>query len=129
MKNSTTDEHGSFSSSSSIRVNPRKSAVALLFGLKNPRLSCFALSRAMTRPAFRAAVARFGQFAVRADAGLRVHTPEQAVVGRRHGGVMFCLDELAFPAQCRADVLTVDVEASGVGHEHHAAPPELWPAA
>src|SRR5271165_3776139 len=93
------------------------------------RKALFALSRAVTRPPLAATVPRLGQFAVGADAGLRIHAPEQAVVGRRHGGIMFCLDKLAFPAQCRADFLAVDIEAIGVGHERHAAPPEVLPAA
>src|SRR5271166_2983303 len=83
----------------------------------------------MTRPHLGRAVARLGQFAIGADAGLGVHAPEQAVVRWRHGGIVFRQYELALPTQSRAEVFAVGIEAIGVGHQHHAAPPELWPAA
>src|SRR5271157_4169043 len=78
----------------------------------------------MARPNLRRAVARLGQLAVGANAGLSVHAPEQAVVRRRHVGIVFRLDELTLPAQRRAEVFAVGIEAIGVGHQHHAAPPE-----
>jgi hypothetical protein len=40
-----------------------------------------------------ATVARFSQLAVRTNAGLRVHAPEQAIVARRHGWVMLGIDK------------------------------------
>src|SRR5271166_6685626 len=96
--------------------------------LRNLRSLLFALSRPMTRPDLGCAVSRFGQLAIRADTGLGVHAPEQAVIGWRHGGIVLRHYELAFPAQRRAEVFAVGIEAIGVGHQHHAAPPELWPA-
>ncbi len=88
-----------------------------------------ALPCPMARPELRRAVAGFGQFAVRTDAGLGMHAPEQAVVGWRHCGIALRQDELTLPAQRRAEVFAVGIEAISVGHQHHAAPPELWPAA
>src|SRR5271157_593714 len=102
-----------------------KSAVAR----RNLRLGFFAEPCPMARPNLRRAVARLGQLAVGANAGLGVHAPEQAVVRWRHGGIVFCQYELALPTQSRAQVFAVGIEAIGVGHQHHAAPPELWPAA
>jgi len=54
---------------------------------------------AMTGAVLRAAIARLGEFAVGANAGLRVQAPEQALIGSRHRGVGLGKDKLALPAQ------------------------------
>jgi hypothetical protein len=54
---------------------------------------------AMTGADPRDAIARLGQFAIRANAGLRVHAPEQALIASRYRGIGLGKDELALPAQ------------------------------
>src|SRR5579864_3237904 len=78
-------------------------------------------SGAMTRTAFRTTVSRLRQFAVRADAGLRVQAPKQAVVAGEHGRVRLGQNELAFPAQRRTQVRMSGVETR---FPNHAAPPD-----
>src|SRR5579871_3438664 len=73
-----------------------------------------ALAGSVTAARARGAVAGLGQLAVGADAGLRVHAPKDAVVGGRHGGIVFGLDELAFPAQRRTQVVAVRIESFGI---------------
>ena len=76
----------------------------------------------MTGAAFRPAVAGFGQIAVRADAGLGVDAPEQAIVARWHARIGFRENELAFPAKRGAEVGVIDAEA--IRSLNHAAPPD-----
>jgi hypothetical protein len=57
------------------------------------------------------AIAWLGKRSVRADTRLRVHAPEQSVVAGLHRFVMRSRYELSFPAQCRAEIRMVDVEA------------------
>src|SRR5579864_1793768 len=78
----------------------------------------------MTGARFCGAVAGFGYFAVWPDAGLRVHAPEQAIVGALHIGIGLGKDELPFPAQCGAQIRVVRVEAIAVAN--HAAPPAAF---
>ena len=68
------------------------------------------------------AIAGFSQFAIWADAGLRVDTPEQAVVRAGYGRVRLGENELALPAQRRTEVRMTGVKA--IRHTDHAAPPE-----
>src|SRR5579883_2956676 len=83
------------------------------------RFSRSVLSRAGA--AFRGAQARLGQLAVRPDAGLGVHAPEQAVVRRLHPRVRFRGNELPLPAQRRTQIRIVRIEALAIAD--HAAPP------
>jgi hypothetical protein len=76
----------------------------------------------MTCTALRAAIARFSQFAVRADAGLSVHAPEQPIIACRHGRIGLGNNELAFPPQRWTKVGMIRIEA--LGFLHHAAPPD-----
>jgi len=77
----------------------------------------------MTRSPARRAVARLGEHAIRTDAGLGVHAPEEAIVRRRHSRVVFDADELLLPAQRGAESFASGVEAFVIGKHHHAAPP------
>jgi hypothetical protein len=54
---------------------------------------------AMTGAVLRVAIARLGQFAIGANAGLCVQAPEQALIASRYRGIGLGKDELAFPAQ------------------------------
>jgi hypothetical protein len=65
----------------------------------------------MTGSAFRIAVSGFCQRAIRTDARLSMDAPEQAVVAWRHADIGFGKNELAFPAQRRAQVRMMNVEA------------------
>ena len=69
------------------------------------------------------AIAGFGEFTIGSDASLGVHAPEKAVIGRGHGVVVFGENELALPAQSAAKRFATYVEAFGIGHAHHRAPP------
>src|SRR5260370_41540356 len=69
----------------------------------------------------RTAVAGLGQLAVGTDAGLRLRAPEQAVVGRLHGGIRLGPDVLTLPVQRRAQARTFGIET--IGNLAHAAPP------
>src|SRR5664280_2366072 len=89
----------------------------------------FALSGPVAGAKLRRAGSRLGQFTIGPDTGLGVHAPEQSVIRRRHRGIALHLDELSLPAQRRTKVFAFGVEAIGVEIQHHAAPPELWPAA
>jgi hypothetical protein len=63
-------------------------------------------------PAFSGtAVTGFGKYTVWANTGLRVHAPEQPVVARLHCFVVRRRNELALPAQSRAEVRMIDVES------------------
>src|SRR5215831_7660835 len=76
----------------------------------------------MTLPSGRRAVARLGEFAVRANACLGVHAPEQAVIRWRHSRVMLTADELLLPAQRSTQRFFTCVETFLV-EPHHATPP------
>src|ERR1039457_681111 len=89
----------------------------------------FALSGSVARARHRRAGSRLGQFSIGPDAGLGVHAPEQSVIRRRHRRIVLHLDELSLPTQRRAKVFAFRIEAISVEIQHHAAPPELWPAA
>lgn len=65
----------------------------------------------MTDAALRAAIAWLGQLAIGSDAGLCVHAPEQALVGGRNGGIRLGKNELALPAQSRAEIRMIGIEA------------------
>jgi len=54
---------------------------------------------AMTGAVLRDAIARLGQFAIGANAGLRVQAPEQALIASRYRGIGLGKDELTLPAQ------------------------------
>ena len=97
----------------------------MTYGDDLPHLS--AISRAVALALARGAIAGFSQFSVGADASLRVQTPEKTVVRGLHRGIGFGEDKLAFPAQRRAEVRAIGVEAIGFGARSlgdHAAPPE-----
>jgi len=64
----------------------------------------------MTRTAFRTAVARLGQFAIRPYAGLRVQAPEEAIIAGWHGRIVLGKNELGFPAQVGTQVRVVGIE-------------------
>jgi hypothetical protein len=65
----------------------------------------------MTGAALRIAIAGLGQLAIGTNAGLSVQTPEQAVVACGHSRIGLGKNELAFPAQRRAEVWMIGVEA------------------
>jgi hypothetical protein len=69
------------------------------------------------------AVAWFGEFAVGANAGLRVHAPEQPIIARGHGRIGFRVDEQPFPAQGGTQVRVAGIKAFAFGLGNHAAPP------
>ena len=77
----------------------------------------------MALPGGVAAVARLGQVAVRTDACLGVHAPEQTVVARWHSVVARGINEKPLPAKRGAQVGMVRVEALALGFRNHAAPP------
>jgi hypothetical protein len=83
-----------------------------------------ALPGTVASPPFARAVSGFGHFSIGADASLRVQTPEQAFVGRWHGGIGLGEDELPFPAQRGAEIWVFRVEA--LGFALHAAPPAAF---
>src|SRR5579862_7326070 len=80
----------------------------------------------MTAAAIRTAIARLGQFAIGADAGLRVQTPEKAVIACRYRRIGLGQNELALPAQRGAQVRIVGIEAFRFLDQFldHAAPPD-----
>jgi hypothetical protein len=75
----------------------------------------------MTLTSSRRAIPRFGKFSIRPDAGLRMQAPEQSIIRARHRGIVLGKYELAFPAQSRAKVRMLGVEA--IEFAFHAAPP------
>lgn len=79
-------------------------------------------ARSMARAGFRTAIAGLSQLAIRADAGLCVKAPEQAVVGAGHSRVRLRENELPFPTQGRTEVRMIGVEA--IRFADHAAPPD-----
>jgi hypothetical protein len=81
-----------------------------------------ALSRPMTGSAFRVAVSGFCQRTIRTDACLSMDAPEQAFVARRHARIGFGENELALPAQRRAQVRMMSVEA--IRLPNHETPPD-----
>src|ERR1700739_2996441 len=81
-------------------------------------------TRAVTRARLRVAVAGFGYFAVRSDAGLGVQAPEQAIVGALYIGVGLGQDELTLPAQRGAQIRVIRIEAIAIAN--HAAPPAAF---
>src|SRR5580704_8720245 len=83
-----------------------------------------ALPRPMTRAALRSTVPRFGHFAIRANAGLRVHAPEQPVVGTLHIRIRLRKNELSFPAQSGTKIGVFRIEALRLAD--HAAPPAAF---
>jgi len=89
------------------------------FQKQNPPLS--ALSGSVTTACLRRAVAGLGDFPIGTDAVLGVHAPEQPVVRRLHVRIGFRKNELAFPAQCGAEIPMRDIKAIGLAN--HAAPP------
>jgi len=70
-----------------------------------------AFSRSMTDARFRAAIAGLGQFTIRTDAGLAVKAPEETIIASWHGRIQLSQNELTFPAQCRAEIGMMNVEA------------------
>src|ERR1017187_1155547 len=52
-----------------------------------------------------------------------MNAPEQAIIGRRNGGVVVHADELLLPAKGRAQGFAGGIEALLIGDQHHAAPP------
>jgi hypothetical protein len=56
------------------------------------------------------ALARLGQSAIRPNAGLRMHAPEQALGTGLHDGIRFGGEKLLFPAEARAEI-----RMSGIG--------------
>src|SRR5436853_5887092 len=90
--------------------------------LRGCRINCkLHMTRTVAGAVTGYATDRFGELAVRADAGLRVDAPEVAVARRRHRGVVFNLNEHSLPAQPRAQVWVMYVEA--FGFSNHLAPP------
>jgi len=65
----------------------------------------------MTSAGFRRAISRLRYISVGTDAGLRVHTPEQAIIRSLHIRIVFGQNELPFPAQRGAETRMMDVEA------------------
>jgi len=68
------------------------------------------------------ALAGLSQLAIRADAGLSVNAPEQAIVRAGHSRIRLGENELALPAQRRAEVRMIGVEA--IRFADHAATPD-----
>jgi hypothetical protein len=67
------------------------------------------------------AISRFGQFAVRPNAGLRHGAPEEAVAGAGDGGIRRGPDVLALPMQRGAQSRALCIES--FRYVAHAAPP------
>src|SRR6202008_1765243 len=84
----------------------------------------FTFPRAVTTSCLWGAVSGFGHVAVRSDAGLGVHAPEQAVIGTLHVGVGLGQDELTLPAQRGAQIRVIRIEAIAIAN--HAAPPAAF---
>src|SRR5207244_12697829 len=76
----------------------------------------------VVRAVFGMARTGFSQLAVRAGAGLSVKAPEQAIVRAGHSRVRLGENELALPAQRRAEVRMIGLEA--IRFADHAAPPD-----
>jgi hypothetical protein len=70
----------------------------------------------------RAAVSWLRQFAVGANACLRVHTPEIAVIGRRHRWIGIDIQVDALPTQRRTQIRMVGIETIPLV-DNHALPP------
>jgi hypothetical protein len=87
-----------------------------------PILSAF--SGAVAGAGFRAAIARLGHFAIRSNAGLRMQTPEQAIIAGGHCGIGLGEDELTLPPQRRAQIRMIGVEA--FRFIDHAVPPAAF---
>src|SRR5664279_3878926 len=96
-----------------IRADPCESAATVL-----PTLP-----RSVALPFGGRTVALLGQMTVGADARLGVDAPEQAVIRRRHRGVVVHGDELLLPAQRRAESLASGIEAFLIEPHGHATPP------
>ena len=67
------------------------------------------------------AISRLGQFAVRANAGLRHGAPEKTIAGTWDRGIRRGPDVLALPVQRGAQPRTVSIES--FRYVAHAAPP------
>src|SRR5690348_14403267 len=70
----------------------------------------------------RPAIARLGELAVRPNAGLSVHTPEVAVVARRHRRIRLNVEVDPLPTQRRTQVRMVRVEALPFVDNHARSP-------
>jgi hypothetical protein len=66
----------------------------------------------------RATIARFREDAIRPNAGLRVHAPEEAVVTRLHRFIVRRRDELPFPPQRWTKVRMADIETCFTAMNH-----------
>lgn len=67
----------------------------------NGGLGSTALAGAVTLSSTIVAVARLGELAVRTNACLGVHAPEQTVIAGRYGGVAVGVNEKPLPAKPR----------------------------
>src|SRR5690348_13550248 len=70
----------------------------------------------------RPAIARLGQLAVRSNAGLRVNTPEVAVITWRHRWIGFDIQINPLPAQRRTQVRMVRIETFPFVDNHARSP-------
>ena len=82
-----------------------------------------ALAGAVTLSSTIVAVAGLGELAIRTNACLGVHAPEQAVIAGGHSGVAFGINEKPLPAKPGTQVRVVCIEALALGSRNHAAPP------
>lgn len=78
----------------------------------------------MTDAGFRAAIAGLGKFTIGTDAGLAVKAPEEAIIAGWHGWIRLSQNELTFPAQGRAEVGMMNVEA--LRFADHTVPPAAF---
>src|SRR5262249_19954004 len=77
-----------------------------------------ALSSPVAFAVLRRAIAGFGEDTVWSDAGLRVDTPEAAIVAAGHGGVLRDANVLSFPPQRRAEVRMINIETFSFVDDH-----------
>ena len=82
-----------------------------------------AVTRAVTLPQGIVAVTRLRELTVRADAGLRVHAPKQAIIAGRHGMVALSIDEQPLPAKRGAQIRMAGIKPQALWLGYHAAPP------
>src|SRR5687768_11046130 len=91
-----------------ISVEPSFFMGALLNGKPISPAALFSSAVALAEPG--GAALRLRDAAVRADAVLGVHAPEEALAVVRSGGIALHQDELVLPPERRAEVGTVRIE-------------------
>ena len=77
----------------------------------------------MTLPQGVVTVTRLRELTVRADTGLRVQAPKQAIIAGWHGMVALGVDEQPLPAKRGAQIRMAGIKPQALWLGNHAAPP------